>query len=159
MRQRLILLLVVVALLLLAGWQLRHDKRSEPGPLTALDPASITRITLSLPGSPTLHYEKRAGHWWRIDGTPVRALDGRLNELADTAAAQVRSWRPTSDFELARIGLAPPQAVLGLNGQRLEFGEMSVTGPQHFVRVGAQIALVSARYMPRSPATPITELH
>ena len=89
----------------------------------------------------------------------MRALDGRLSELADTAAAQVLSWRPASDFELARIGLAPPQAVLGLNGQRLEFGEMSVTGPQHFVRVGERIALVSARYMPRSPATPITELH
>src|SRR3546814_10781498 len=100
--------------------------------------------------SPTLHYEKRDGHWWRTDGTPTRANDARLNDLADTAAAHVLSWRPASDFDPAKIGLAPPHAVLELDGQRLEFGESSVTGPQHYVRVGNRIALVSSRYVPRS---------
>jgi hypothetical protein len=79
--------------------------------------------------------------------------------MADTAAAHVLSWRPASDFDLAKIGLAPPKAVLDLDGQTLEFGETSVTGPQHYVRVGQRIALVSERYMPRSPATQTTELH
>lgn len=158
-RQRLILLLVVAALLVLAGWQLRRDALNDTGPLTALDPASISHITLTLRGAPAMHYEKRDGHWWRTDGTPTRAKDGRLNELADTAAAHVLSWRPASDFEPAKIGLAPPQAVLELDGQSLEFGESSVTGPQHYVRVGQRVALVSTRYMPRSPALQITELH
>jgi hypothetical protein len=158
-RQRLILLLVVVALLVLVGWQLRRDAQGEPGTLLALDPASISHITLTLSGAPTMHYEKRDGHWWRTDGTPERAIDGRLTELADTAAARVLSWRPASDFDPAKIGLAPPQAILTLDGQALEFGESSVTGPQHFVRVGPRIALVSLRYTPRSPALKTTELH
>ena len=158
-RQRLILLLVVVALLVLAGWQLRRDAQREPGSLLTLDPASISHITLTLSGSPTMHYEKRDGHWWRTDGTPERANDGRLAELADTAAANVLSWRPASDFDPAKIGLAPPQAILTLDGQTLEFGESSVTGPQHFVRVGQRMALVSLRYTPRSPALKTTELH
>jgi len=85
--------------------------------------------------------------------------DARLNDLADTAAAHVLSWRPASDFEPAKIGLAPPRAVLALDGQVLEFGESSVTGPQHYVRVGQRIALVASRYVPRSPATATTELH
>jgi len=158
-RPRLFLLLAVLALSLLAGWQWQRDARNETGNLTALDPAGISRIALTLPGAPTLHYEKRGGHWWRTDGTPTRAIDARLNDLADTAAAHVLSWRPASDFEPAKIGLAPPRAVLVLDGQVLEFGESSVTGPQHYVRVGQRIALVSSRYVPRSPATATTELH
>ena len=158
-RQRLILLLAVLVLLVLAGLQLQRDARDETGSLTSIDPASVTHITLTLPGAPTMHYEKRNGHWWRTDGTPARANDARLSDLADIAAAHVLSWRPARDFEPAKIGLAPPKAVLDLDGQTLEFGESSVTGPQHYVRVGQRIALVSARYMPRSPATQTTELH
>jgi hypothetical protein len=158
-RQRLILLVAVAALLSLAAWQWQRDARNEAGTLTALDPASITRITLTLPGTPVMHYEKRDDHWWRTDGTPARAIDGRLAGLADTAAAHVLSWRPLGDFDPSKIGLAPPQAVLNLDGQSLEFGETSVTGPQHYVRVGQRVALVPARYMPRSPAMATVELH
>lgn len=158
-RQRLLLLLAVTALLLLAGWQLRRDALNAPGALTALDPAAITRVALSLPGAPTLHYEKRAGHWWRTDDTPARAIDSRLDTLTRIASAPVSGWRPASDFDAAKIGLAPPQAVLTLDDQTLAFGETSVTGPQHYVRVGQRIALVSPRYMPSSPATQTTELH
>jgi hypothetical protein len=158
-RQRLWLLLAVLALLLLAGWQWQRDARHATGNLTALDPAAVTHVTLVLPGAPAERYEKRDGHWWRIDRTPTRAVDARLNDLAETAAAPVLSWRPASDFEPAKIGLAPPRAVLTLDGQTLEFGEASVTGPQHYVRVGQRIALVSSRYVPRSPATATTELH
>lgn len=158
-RQRLILLLAVLALLVLASWQLQRDARNETGLLTSIDPASVSHITLTLPGTPAMHYEKRDGHWWRTDGTPARANDARLSDLADAAAAHVLSWRPASDFDPAKIGLAPPKAVLDLDGQTLEFGESSVTGPQHYVRVGQRIALVSERYMPRSPATQTTELH
>ena len=158
-RQRLLLLFVVAALVALAAWQLRRDAQRDTGTLLALDPASVSHITLTLPGAAAMHYEKRDGHWWRIDGTPTRAIDGRLNELAGTAAAHVLSWRPASDFDPAKIGLATPQAVLELDGHALEFGESSVTGPQHYVRVAQRVALVSTRYMPRSPALQTTELH
>lgn len=157
-RQRVLLLLVAAALVGVAFWQWQRDARHETGNLTALDPAQIQHIALTLPGSPTLHYAKRDGHWWRIDGTPKRANDARLSDLASTAAAHVLSWRPASDFDPAKIGLQPPRAVLDLDGQTLTFGEGSVTGPQHYVRVGQRVALISTRYMPRSPATKVTEL-
>ncbi|MEO5830869.1 MAG: hypothetical protein ABIQ36_09905 [Rhodanobacter sp.] len=157
-RQNLLLLLGVLALLGVAGWQLQRDARQDTGNLTALDPATITRIRLTLPSAAPLNYEKRGdGHWWRVDGSPNRVSDDdRLNDITDIAAAHVLSWRPISDFEPAKIGLAPPRSVLLLNGQKLEFGESSVTGPQHYVRVGERVALVSSRYMPRSPEIAIT---
>lgn len=157
-RRRGLFALVVLALLLAAGWQLQRDAASDDQVLTPLDPASIQRITLTLPGAQTLHYQKRGGHWWRIDGTPTPANDARLGDLTDTASAPVLVWRPVSDFDSARIGLSPPRAVLQLDGMTLAFGEASVTGPQHYVRVGQRVALISARYMPRSPATKTTDL-
>ena len=150
-----------MALLALAGWQLQRDASHENGRLTVLDPAAISRISLALPDVATLHYEKRSdGHWWRTDGTASRVSDDdRLNDLTDIAAANVLSWRPLSDFEPAKIGLSPPRAVLDLDGQMLAFGVSAVTGPQQYVQVGQRVALVSARYMPRSPEIKTTELH
>lgn len=159
-RQNLTLLLVVLALLGAAGWQLHRDTGHENDTLTTLDPPSIARISLRLAGTAALNYQKQAdGHWWRTDGTP-RPVDNddRLSDISDIAAAHVLSWRPASDFDPIKIGLMPPQAILVLDGQTLEFGETSVTGPQHYVRVGERIALVSSRYMPRSPEIATTEL-
>ena len=160
-RQRLFLLCAVLALVALAGWQLQRDASHGNGNLTTLEPATVNRISLTLPDAATLHYERRGdGHWWRTDGTPRPVVnDDRLNDLTDIAAAHVLSWRPLSDFDPARIGLSPPRAVLVLDGQALTFGVSAVTGPQQYVQVGQRIALVSSRYMPRSPEIKITELH
>jgi hypothetical protein len=149
MRQRLGLLLGVAALLAAAGWQWRRDAAQAPGTLLELDPARVSRIALSLMNGPTEHYVRRDGHWWRSDGTPVRADDGRLGELAEIARAPVLSWRPADDFDPARIGLKPPVAALQLDGHALEFGETAVTGPQRYVQVGNRVALVPLRYTPR----------
>ncbi|HEX7732498.1 MAG TPA: hypothetical protein VF415_07610, partial [Rhodanobacter sp.] len=70
--------------------------------------------------------------------------------LAAAAAAPVLQWRPAGDFDAAKIGLAPPLAVLTLDGQRLAFGAVSATGPQCYVRAGGRVALVSLRFMPRA---------
>ncbi|MEW9571898.1 hypothetical protein ABQJ54_09045 [Rhodanobacter sp. Si-c] len=155
-RSRLSLLLGVAALLALALWQWRHDKHDAPGSLLALDPATITRVTLRLGDAPATHYTKRANHWWRDDGK--RADDRYLDTLTAAAAAPVLQWRATTDFDAAKIGLAPPHAVLSLDGRRLAFGAMSATGPQCYVQVGQHVALVSLRYMPQAPQQERIEL-
>src|SRR3546814_13083595 len=91
-RHRLLLLLVVLALLGLAGWQLQRDASHDTGNLTGIDPAAINQIPLSLPGAPTLPYEKRAGHWGRPTGPPTRPHDARPNALPSTPAAHGQSW-------------------------------------------------------------------
>ncbi|AIF46159.1 hypothetical protein [Dyella japonica] len=148
-KQRLWLAGGVVILAAVAGWQWQQDRAQAPGTLLKLDPSAVNDIALAVGHHPAEHFARRDGHWWRTDGTPARADDGRLDELAQTAAAAVLSWRPANDFDPARIGLASPLAVMTLNGQRLEFGETSVTGPQRYVRVGDRVALISVRYTPR----------
>ena len=148
----------IAVIVAFAGWQWRQDRVQATGTLLTLDPASVSAVSLAIGSGNTEHFARREGHWWRTDGTPARADDGRLGELADTAAAAVLSWRPMADFDPAKIGLATPVAVLTLDGQRLEFGETSVTGPQRYVRVGDRVALISVRYTPRGATSEATQL-
>jgi hypothetical protein len=158
LRKRLTLLLIAAAVLAFAAWQWREENQQAPGPLLTLEPSSISRVELRIGKTPIEHYVRQDGHWYRTDGGSVRTDDGRLNELAETAAASVLHWRPASDFDPARIGLAPPSATLTLDGHVLDFGEISVTGPQCYVRVDGRVALVSIRYTPRAPRAEATKL-
>jgi len=140
---------VAAALLLAAGWQWRHDREQALGSLLDLDPAAVQRIDLAWHGGNAEHYAKRDGHWQAVDGTSLPVDEGRLADLAATAAAPVISWRPLADFDPARIGLAPSPVVLTLDGHALSFGEVAVTGPLRYVRAGDRVALVSVRFTPR----------
>jgi len=142
--------LALAALLIAAaGWQWRSDRQAETGTLLGLDPTSIQRIDLAWDGGAAEHYVQRDGHWMAVNGTTLPVDEGRLADLANTAAAPVQSWRPVADFEPAKIGLAPPSVVLTLDGHVLAFGEAAVTGPLRYVRAGDRIALVSVRFTPR----------
>ncbi|MBD8874334.1 hypothetical protein [Rhodanobacter sp. DHB23] len=148
-RSRLLMLLGATALVALALWQWRSDARNAPGNLLALDPATVTQVTLQLGDATATHYTKRDGHWWRDDGR--RGDDRYLDTLTEAASAPVLEWHAGGDFDAAKIGLSPPRAVLTLDGQRLAFGAVSATGPQCYVQVGQRVALVSLRFMPQAP--------
>ena len=141
--------IVAAALVIGAGWQWRQDRAQATGTLLDLDPSTVQRIDLAWHGGAAEHYLKRDGHWQAVDGTVLPVDEGRLADLAATAAAPVVSWRPLSEFDPARIGLAPSPVVLTLDGRALSFGEVAVTGPLRYVRAGDRVALVAARYTPR----------
>lgn len=158
LRKRLTLLLIAAAVLAFAARQWREENQQAPGSLLTLEPSSISHVELRIGNTPVEHYVKRDDHWYRTDGGSVRTDDGRLNALTETAAASVLRWRSASDFDPARIGLAPPSATLTLDGHVLDFGEISVTGPQCYVRIDKRVALISIRYTPRAPRAEATKL-
>jgi hypothetical protein len=151
LRGQLWLLAAVVVLLVAAWWQVRSDRAAAPGTLLPLAPDNITRVTLDMGTAPTEHYIKRGEHWWRTGlATPIRADDKRMAELLRIAAAPVQSWQPASSYDLAKIGLAPPQAKLELDDETLRFGTTTAIGHNVYVQVGERVGIVSLRYMPRS---------
>jgi hypothetical protein len=156
-RTRLALIAGAAALLALALWQRRQDADAAPGTLLALDPAAVTQVTLQLGAAPAARYVRRGAHWQRADGQ--RVDDRYLATLTAAAGAPVLQWRAAGDFDAAKIGLAPPKAVLTLDGQRLAFGATSATGPQCYVQAGTRVALVSLRYLPQAPAAAHLDLH
>lgn len=148
------LVVIGTALLLLAavGWQWHADEAdAREHTLTPLDPDTATHMAVSLKGLPDQQFERRNGRWVNPDAAATD--EGRAEELASLAATPVGDWKPATDFDPAKIGLAPPIAVLTIDGTRIEFGEMTALGKQRYVRVGQRIAFVPAQALPRAPRT------
>lgn len=144
-------MVTVVAFLALAMWLQVHrdNNRSQQQMLSALDEATITHVELAFRGGQRTSWTRRDGTW-QLDGSPGAAVDqGRLEDLVNLAAAPVANWRPASDFDMAKLGLAPPLAILRLDDTTLEFGEPAAIGQLRYARVGERIALVPLQALPR----------
>lgn len=152
MRLRIGVAALVVLLLAAVGWQWHADEAdAREHTLTAVDPDSATHMAVSLKGLPDQRFERRAGRWVNLDEATTD--EGRAEELVSLAATPVTEWKTASDFDPARIGLAPPIATLTIDGTRIEFGEMTALGKQRYARVGTRIAFVPAQALPRAPRT------
>lgn len=149
-RQRLLVLILAAGLVAAVVWQTRHDASSAvAASLSPLDPARIDHVELTFRGGPKQAFTRRDGQWY-ADERPTEPIDGgKLDELASMAAVPAFSWRPASDFDPAKLGLAPPLATLRLDDTELEFGEPAAVGEQRYVRVGDRIALVPLQALPR----------
>lgn len=143
-------LAAVAVLLAWSLWQWRSDRADAT--LLPLDPASISRISVTRQEQPTRHYARHDdGHWYeKVDGATTRVEDTRLQRLAALATTPVLEWRDTADMDAARVGLANAPVRVELDGHALDWGSLAAFGPQRFVRVGKRIAVVPARYSPRT---------
>lgn len=147
MRGRLIGVAVVLILVGAVVWQLANDDADTAAhTLTSLDPAGVHRIDITMKGLPPQHFERDGGHWSGND-------QGRPADLVALAGTPVTEWKAAGDFDAAKIGLAPPLAVLTLDGTRIEYGELAALGRQRYARIGDRVALIPAQAMPRPPKT------
>ncbi len=151
-RQRLMLVAIVLALGGAVGWQVHSDNR-EAGEHRLLPPArAVDDLQVVFRGAPPLHFVKREGHWHDAS-TQVAVDDGWLGEMAALGATPVREWRSAGDFDAGKIGLSPPAAVLTLDGRRVEYGDLAAVGQQRYVRVDDRVGFIPAGAMPRAPRT------
>ena len=149
---RIVVAMVVVLLLAAVGWQWHADETdAREHTLTSLDPDTATQMALTLKGLPDQRFERRNGRWVNLDSATTD--EGRAEELVSLAATPVTDWKSAADFDPAKVGLAPPIAVLTIDGTRIEFGEMTALGKQRYARVGQRIAFVPAQALPRAPRT------
>jgi len=149
---RIIVAAAVVLLLAAVGWQWHADEAdAREHTLTSLDPDTATQMALTLKGLPDQRFERRDGRWVNLDTAATD--EGRAEELVSLAVTPVTDWKPAADFDPAKVGLAPPIAILTIDGTRIEFGEMTALGKQRYARVGQRIAFVPAQALPRAPRT------
>jgi hypothetical protein len=157
-RQRLWLVAVLALLAVLVAWTLHRQAPAAPETLLSLDPAEVTHIDVAAHDGAVRRFEKRNGHWWMTAPLKGRADDAHLERLAGIAAAEVLRWRPAAEFDLARIGLAPPFAVVHVDGHELRLGSLAALAPQRYVLLDDHVALIPARYAADITATPDSEL-
>ncbi|MHB1566367.1 MAG: hypothetical protein ACYCXG_06580 [Acidiferrobacter sp.] len=138
--------LVVVALVVLL-WAKPHRPPPPPPPavLTPLKAAAVTAITLVRAGHPAIDLTRRGKRWFlqkpftaRADRFRVAALTGIL-----TAPVSDRFVAPTG-ATLTQYGLAPPQAVLTLNGLAIRIGARHPFAALRYVALRHHIALIPA---------------
>lgn len=144
-------MVTVVAFLALAMWLQVHkdNNRAQQQMLSSLDETAITHVELAFRGGPKTSWTRRNGTW-QLDGSPGIAVDqGRLEDLVNLAAAPVANWRPASDFEMTKLGLAPPLAILRMDDTTLEFGDPAAIGQLRYARIGDRIALIPLQALPR----------
>jgi len=147
MRARTIGIAVLLALVGAVAWQMHSDDADVLAhTLTPLDPSTVQHVDITMKGLPPQRFEREGDHWSGTD-------QGRPADLAALAATPVAEWKPAADFVPANIGLAPPLAVLTLDGTRIEYGDLAALGRQRYARIGGRIALIPAQAMPRPPRT------
>lgn len=150
MEARLLALAVLAIVVAAVGWQWHADEAdAREHTLTALEPSSVSRIEVALHGFATQRFTRRDGRWTASGAALVD--EGRIGELADLAQTPVAEWKPLAEIDPAKLGLAPPIAVLVLDDVRLEFGDMTALGKRRYVRVGDRVAIVPAQALPRPP--------
>lgn len=147
-RQLVILAVIAALFVALVLWIGRREYLRDPPALTTLDSASVTHIELAIPGIATQTFERRAGGWWRVKPSELRANDVRVQRLADLAATPVARWIPAAKIVPMNVGLGQPSAILALNGTRLEYGGLTAIDDLRYVRIGDKIALVPRQYSP-----------
>ncbi|TAN05956.1 MAG: hypothetical protein EPN38_09990 [Rhodanobacteraceae bacterium] len=147
-RQLAVLALIAAALVAAVLWVGRREYLRAPPAVTAIAPAAVTHIELSLPPLAAQVFEHRKDGWWRVEPSPARANDPRLERLAKLAATPVARWIPAAAIAPAKVGLEHPSATLVLDHTRLEYGGLTAIGDLRYVRVGARVALVPRQYSP-----------
>jgi hypothetical protein len=146
LRQNLVLL---VAALLLGGaaWLVvRREQAQYATPLTGIDISQVQKLSVQSGSTPPRLFERRGARWWMRQPYELPAHEAAVERLLGIAAAAPRTRRPASEFDPARIGLQPPQAVLELDGRRIEFGVTDALRGDRYVRQGDSIALVPDRF-------------
>ncbi len=153
-------LLVGVAVLAgIALWTVQHQSaNAAPETLLPFGQEAVSRIDIKIHKGELRRFEKRDGQWHMLAPLQGRADDTHMQALTAITKAKILSWRPASEFDLSKIGLEPPWAVVTLNDHELKFGTLAALAPQRYVLVKGHIAMIPARYAADIAATPDSEL-
>jgi hypothetical protein len=142
----LVLLGVVIALAWLAIGPGRHDEASPTLPLTALEPAAVTRIVLERPPARAIHLQ-RSGDGWRLTEPLRTAADAhRVRRLLELPAARSRSGFRAAGNDLSQYGLEPPQARLLFDSTTVLVGGTEPISARRYLLAGDQVHLLEDRW-------------
>lgn len=145
-RQNLVLAAAVGLLALTVGIVVRREQARLDEPLVVMDTAGLTGLRVSAGDKPARRFERRDGHWWMREPYAMPAHEDAVARLLAIPGATPRQRHAADHFDPARIGLAPPQALLELGGQRLEFGITDAIRGDRYVRTADGIALLPDRF-------------
>lgn len=113
--------------------------------LTGLEPAAIRAVRIERDDRPTLTLDRSAEGWRLLHPVDAPARRARVEQLLAIARAPVLASLATPQ-QPAEFGLAPPQAILQLDGVRLAFGDRDPTQRSRYVLTAAGLQVIDDLY-------------
>ena len=141
-RQKLNLVLAVLAVGLVAGVLLSQKKDKKNPPLTALKAGAVTTIAIEHPDHPTITLKKTDGSWKLTAPVDADADALQVNSLLAVADTGVTSTLDPGKIKLRDVGLDPPEFTLKLNDTAIEFGGTEPLRFHRYVETGGKVALI-----------------
>ena len=126
-------------------WRRPEVAAHAPAPkLAVIKTASVSTVEVQRKGQPTILLKREGSRWFVLKPFKARADKFRVEALTDLLQAHTSDRFKAPQSRLAGFGLAPPQAVLTLNKQRVLIGRRRPFGDLRYVLVNHTISLVSA---------------
>jgi len=137
-----LVLAVLVAGLAGGAWYAQKQKNAPKPTLTGLAAEGVSSASVAWPDAPEIKLVKTDGHW-RLTA-PVSARADRFEALnfGNLATSEVKETLTPDGLDLKQIGLDPPERVITLNDQRIEFGNVDPIESRRYVKLGGKVMLI-----------------
>lgn len=142
----------VVLLLVAAGLAAfivtRTDKQERPHrePLSHENPRSVSHIRLELGPAGSIELRRIDGDWYLLEPLRIAANDFRINGLVRVLEAPVHARIDADAQQLARFGLASPQARIVLDEKEISFGNTEPISGRRYLQFDGKVALVDDNF-------------
>ena len=158
--RRLLILALAVALLGGAAYaELARERALAPQPLTTLDTASVRRIAIVCAAvCRSRRFERTPAGWQMLEPYQKPASDVAVARLLAVARAPARVRLKLGDYDLAKLGLAPPLLTLRLDDTVIELGDEDPIEHDRYMRVDDALLRVPDRFSARLLEAPEGEL-
>ncbi len=152
------LALAVVVLGAAVYAELVRERDLAPQPVTALDPARVTRLEIRCQSCTARVFERVDGSWRMRKPYAAAANPEAVARLLAVVNAPVRTRATMAGYVAAKLGLDPPQITVVADATRIDIGGEDPIDHDRYVRVGDQLLRVPDRFSARLLEAPESEL-
>jgi len=153
-------LALLVALLGAAVYaQLARERSALLQPVTSLDTAAVRRIDIVCAAvCRSRRFERSPAGWQMLEPYQKPASAAAIARLLAVARAPARVRLNLRDYDLSKLGLAPPLLTLRLDDTVIELGDEDPIEHDRYIRVGSELLRVPDRFSARLLEAPEGEL-
>ena len=154
-----IVLAVLAAVLGAAVYaELRQERKAVERGLRTLDPATVQRLEVRCDTCRTRRFARSAEGWRMLEPYALPANADAVAHLLAIARAPVHQRLQLRDYDLAKLGLSPPQFTLAFDDVVVTIGGEDSIDHDRYVRVGDELLRVPDRFSARLLEAPEREL-
>lgn len=121
---------------------IREDQKLESNAITSIKARDVNRVRIET-ADQTLELQRKGAQWLIESPVQWSANNVAVERVATLSEAQPHSQLPSSQIDLATLGLIIPKAATVLNDTTILFGDVNPIGNRRYLLIGSQVFLVT----------------